>query len=110
MGGLFISSILPAGAHCIPLGSDLSPPFCFGPLWHHDSGWPCCVIVVFRSRRGDRLKILVFDGTGLVLVYNTRLAEQLLLTYKQTLTILQARQDRLRREREKQGGPAVPPH
>jgi len=29
------------------------------------------VIVVFRSRRGDRIKILVFDGTGLVLVYNT---------------------------------------
>ena len=27
------------------------------------------VIVVFRSRRGDRIKILVFDGTGLVLVY-----------------------------------------
>lgn len=24
------------------------------------------VIVVFRSRRGDRIKILVFDGTGLV--------------------------------------------
>jgi transposase len=27
------------------------------------------VIVVFRSKRGDRIKILVFDGTGLVLVY-----------------------------------------
>lgn len=25
--------------------------------------------VIFRSRRGDRLKILVWDGTGLVLVY-----------------------------------------
>ena len=27
------------------------------------------VIVVFRSRRGDRIKILVFDGTDLVLVH-----------------------------------------
>ena len=27
------------------------------------------VTVVFRSKRGDRLKILVWDGTGLVLVY-----------------------------------------
>jgi len=27
------------------------------------------VIMVFRSKRGDRIKILVFDGTGLVLVY-----------------------------------------
>jgi transposase len=27
------------------------------------------VIVVFRSKRGDRIKILVFDGSGLVLVY-----------------------------------------
>jgi transposase len=25
--------------------------------------------VVFRSKRGDRVKILVWDGTGLVLVY-----------------------------------------
>jgi transposase len=25
--------------------------------------------VIFRSKRGDRLKILVWDGTGLVLVY-----------------------------------------
>jgi transposase len=25
--------------------------------------------VIFRSRRGDRLKILVWDGTGLVMVY-----------------------------------------
>lgn len=25
--------------------------------------------VVFRSKRGDRLKILVWDGTGLVLIY-----------------------------------------
>ncbi len=24
---------------------------------------------MFRSKRGDRLKILVWDGTGLVLVY-----------------------------------------
>lgn len=29
------------------------------------------VMVVFRSKRGDRLKILVWDGTGMVLVYNT---------------------------------------
>ena len=27
------------------------------------------VIVVFRSKRGDRLKMLAWDGTGLVLVY-----------------------------------------
>jgi transposase len=27
------------------------------------------VIVIFRSKRGDRIKILVWDGTGLVLVY-----------------------------------------
>lgn len=27
------------------------------------------VTVIFRSKRGDRLKILVWDGTGLVLVY-----------------------------------------
>jgi transposase len=26
--------------------------------------------VIFRSKRGDRLKILVWDGTGMVLVYN----------------------------------------
>ena len=25
--------------------------------------------IVFRSKRGDRLKILVWDGTGLVMVY-----------------------------------------
>jgi len=25
--------------------------------------------VVFRSRRGDRIKILVWDGTGLVMIY-----------------------------------------
>ncbi len=25
--------------------------------------------VIFRSKRGDRLKILVWDGTGLVMVY-----------------------------------------
>ena len=28
------------------------------------------VVVVFRSRRADRIKVLVWDGTGLVLVYN----------------------------------------
>lgn len=27
------------------------------------------VTVVFRSKRGDRLKILVWDGTGLVMIY-----------------------------------------
>ena len=27
------------------------------------------VIMVFRSKRGDRIKILVFDGSGLVLHY-----------------------------------------
>ena len=27
------------------------------------------LIVVFRSRRGDRIKVLVWDGSGLVLVY-----------------------------------------
>jgi Transposase and inactivated derivatives len=27
------------------------------------------VTVVFRSKRGDRLKILVWDGTGMVLIY-----------------------------------------
>ena len=27
------------------------------------------VVVVFRSRRGDRLKILAWDGTGLVMTY-----------------------------------------
>ncbi len=32
------------------------------------------LIVVFRSRRADRLKILLWDGTGLVLVYK-RLGE-----------------------------------
>jgi transposase len=29
----------------------------------------CGLTVIFRSRRGDRLKILVWDGTGLVMVY-----------------------------------------
>jgi len=28
------------------------------------------VTVIFRSKRGDRLKILVWDGTGMVLIYN----------------------------------------
>ncbi|PSS61585.1 hypothetical protein C6558_26440 [Ensifer sp. NM-2] len=28
------------------------------------------VTVVFRSKRGDRLKFLVWDGTGMVLTYN----------------------------------------
>lgn len=27
------------------------------------------VIVVFRAKRGDRLKILLWDGTGLVMLY-----------------------------------------
>ncbi|QNQ64417.1 IS66 family insertion sequence element accessory protein TnpB (plasmid) [Brucella sp. 6810] len=27
------------------------------------------ITVIFRSKRGDRLKILVWDGTGLVLTY-----------------------------------------
>jgi transposase len=27
------------------------------------------VVVVFRSRRSDRMKVLLWDGTGLVLVY-----------------------------------------
>src|SRR3990167_3041052 len=27
------------------------------------------VTVIFRSKRGDRLKILVWDGTGMVLTY-----------------------------------------
>ncbi|WP_161623523.1 IS66 family insertion sequence element accessory protein TnpB [Sinorhizobium fredii] len=27
------------------------------------------VTVIFRSKRGDRLKILVWDGTGMVLIY-----------------------------------------
>ena len=27
------------------------------------------VIVIFRSKRGDRLKLLAWDGTGLVLTY-----------------------------------------
>ncbi|SMC57024.1 IS66 family insertion sequence element accessory protein TnpB [Primorskyibacter flagellatus] len=27
------------------------------------------VTVIFRSKRGDRMRILVWDGTGLVLVY-----------------------------------------
>ncbi|NMN73805.1 IS66 family insertion sequence element accessory protein TnpB [Rhizobium sp. 57MFTsu3.2] len=29
------------------------------------------VMVIFRSKRGDRLKILVWDGTGMVLTYKT---------------------------------------
>ena len=29
----------------------------------------CGLTVVFRSKRGDRMKILVWDGTGLVLIY-----------------------------------------
>jgi transposase len=29
------------------------------------------VTVIFRSKRGDRLKILVWDGTGMVLTYKT---------------------------------------
>jgi hypothetical protein len=28
------------------------------------------VTVIFRSKRGDRLKILVWDGTGMVMIYN----------------------------------------
>jgi transposase len=27
------------------------------------------VVVVFRSRRGDRIKVLVWDGSGIVLTY-----------------------------------------
>lgn len=27
------------------------------------------VVVVFRSKRGDRIKILVWDGSGIVLIY-----------------------------------------
>jgi transposase len=27
------------------------------------------LVIVFRSKRGDRLKILVWDGSGLVLIY-----------------------------------------
>ena len=27
------------------------------------------IIVVFRAKRGDRLKILLWDGSGLVLIY-----------------------------------------
>ena len=30
----------------------------------------CGVIMVFRSKRGDRIKVLVWDGSGLVLIYN----------------------------------------
>ena len=33
------------------------------------------VIVVFRSKRGDRIKILVFDGTGLVVSWPWRLSK-----------------------------------
>jgi len=29
----------------------------------------CGIIVVFRAKRGDRIKILLWDGTGLVMVY-----------------------------------------
>ena len=28
------------------------------------------VIVVFRAKRADRIKILVWDGSGLVMIYN----------------------------------------
>jgi len=28
------------------------------------------VIVIFRAKRSDRIKILVWDGSGLVLIYN----------------------------------------
>ena len=34
---------------------------------------------VFRSKRGDRLKILVWDGTGMVLIY--KVLEQLALSW-----------------------------
>ena len=27
------------------------------------------IVVVFRSKRGDRIKVLVWDGSGLVLTY-----------------------------------------
>lgn len=34
--------------------------------------WPCPhsgIIVVFRAKRGDRIKVLLWDGSGLVLCY-----------------------------------------
>src|SRR5690606_40570853 len=33
------------------------------------------ITVIFRSKRGDRLKILVWDGTGLVLTYKILAAD-----------------------------------
>jgi transposase len=36
------------------------------------------VTVVFRSKRGDRLKILVWDGTGMVLIYKVRCLSNIL--------------------------------
>jgi len=30
----------------------------------------CGAVFVFRSKRADRLKLIVWDGTGLVLAYN----------------------------------------
>lgn len=33
------------------------------------------VIMVFRSKRGDRIKILVFDGSGLVVSWPWRLSK-----------------------------------
>lgn len=30
----------------------------------------CGTIFVFRSKRADRVKMLVYDGTGLVLIWN----------------------------------------
>ena len=32
-------------------------------------GLDCGVVVIFRSKRGDRLKALAWDGSGLVLTY-----------------------------------------
>jgi transposase len=28
------------------------------------------IMIVFRSKRGDRIKVLVWDGSGMVLTYN----------------------------------------